>query len=73
MNWVALKDLKDSNPIELAEYELANGIEEEPVFKLWARNVLRRRYRIISKVKANYWRTSHKFGIRFPKTVTEAY
>jgi len=28
---------------------------------------------MISKVKAKYWRTSHKFGIRVPKSVDEAY
>jgi hypothetical protein len=27
---------------------------------------------IISKVKSRYWQTTHKFGIRLPKTVTEA-
>ena len=25
------------------------------------------------KVKSKYWRTSHKFGIRVPKAVKEAY
>ena len=34
---------------------------------------MRTRDKIISKVKSNYWRTSHKFGIRVPKTVKEAY
>ena len=28
---------------------------------------------IIFKVKSKYWRTSHNFGIRFPKTVKESY
>ena len=72
MDWVNLKDLKQSNPVELAEYALANGIEEEPAFKWWVRHTLRKRDRIISKVKSKYWRTSHKFGIRIPKTVEEA-
>jgi hypothetical protein len=31
LDWVALKDLKDSNPIELAEYAVANRIQEERV------------------------------------------
>ena len=34
---------------------------------------MRHRYRIISKVKSKYWRTSHKFGILVPKTVKYAY
>ena len=71
-SWVALKDLKNSNPIELAEYAVANQIHEEPAFKWWVKEVLRRRNRIISKVKAKYWRTTHKYGIRVPKSVDEA-
>ena len=34
---------------------------------------MRHRDRIISEVKSNYWRTSHKFGIRFPKTLKQPY
>jgi hypothetical protein len=33
MSWVKLKDLKASNPVELAEYAVANWIAEEPAFK----------------------------------------
>ena len=73
VDWIPLKDLKASNPIELAEYALANGLEEEPAFKWWVRSTLRQRDRMIAKVKTKYWRTSHKFGIRVPKSVTEAY
>ncbi len=32
-SWVKLKDLKASNPVELAEYAVANWIAEEPAFK----------------------------------------
>ena len=31
-NWVYLKDLKDSYPIELAEYAVNNKIQDEPAF-----------------------------------------
>ena len=31
-----------------------------------------KRERIVKKVKAKYWRTTHKFGIRLPKNVEEA-
>ena len=72
MSCVPLKDLKASNPIEL-EYAVANNIEEEPAFKWWVKNTLRNRDRIISKVKAKYWRTTPKFGIEVPKSVNEAY
>jgi hypothetical protein len=71
-SWVPLVELKQSNPIELAEYAIANQIHEEPAFKWWISDVLRRRNRIISKVKRRYWSLTHKFGIQVPKTVEEA-
>ena len=64
VSWVPLKDLKASNPVELAEYAVANDISDEPAFNWWVKDTLRKRDRIISKVKAKYWRTSHKFGIK---------
>jgi hypothetical protein len=66
-------DLKESNPIELAEYAIANQLSEEPAFKWWVADVMCRRNRIISKLKSRYWKAMHKFGIRVPKSVKEAY
>ena len=37
--WVPLKEVKDSNPVELAKYAMANKIHEEPAFK-WCVNVV---------------------------------
>ena len=71
-NWIPLKDLKASNPVELAEYAVANKLLEEPAFAWWAKDVLRRRNRIISKVKSRYWKTTHKFGFKLPHSVEEA-
>jgi hypothetical protein len=56
----------------LAEYAVANKIVEEPAFKWWVQDVLRKRNRIIAKLKGKYWRTTHKYGVRIPKTVDEA-
>jgi hypothetical protein len=70
--WVSLKKLKDSNPIELAEYAVANQLLQEPAFSWWVKDVLRHRRRIVAKIKNKYWRTSHKFGIRLPKSAEEA-
>ena len=44
----------------------------EPIFKWWVREVIRRRNKIIAKVKAKYWCTTHKFGIRVTISVNEA-
>jgi hypothetical protein len=72
MSWVKLKDLKAPNPIELAEYAVANRIVEEPAFKWWVSHMLRKQNRIISKVKSKYWKTMHKFGCKLPHSVAEA-
>jgi hypothetical protein len=71
-SWVKLKDLKAPNPVELAEYAVANWIAEEPAFKWWVSNTLRKRNRIISKVKKKYWQMTHKFGYKLPPSVEEA-
>ena len=71
-NWVDLKDLKDSNPVELAEYTVANRIQEEPAFKWWVSNTLWHRNQIISKLKKCYYQMTHKFGIKVPHSVAEA-
>lgn len=68
-DWISLKHLKESNPIELAEYAVANRIQEEPAFKWWVSNTLRLRNRIISKVKKRYWKTNYKYGVRLPHSV----
>ena len=73
VDWVPLKDLKHSNPVELAKYAMANEISDEPVFSWWAKETLRRQGRIISKVTSMYWCTSHKFEIQVYNTVEEAY
>jgi hypothetical protein len=67
-----LKEVKESKPVELAEYVLSNKIQEEPAFKWWVPTELRKRKRIINKVKKKYWRTTHKFGLRLPKMMEEA-
>ena len=71
-DWIKLKDLKESFPVELAKYAKGNKIHEEPAFAWWVPYTLWKRDRIISKVKSKYWKKSHKFGVRLPKTVEQA-
>ncbi len=72
MTWVPLSDLKEANPIEVAEYAVTNKMAKEPAFAWWVRKALRKRDRIIKKVKARYLAKTHKFGIELPKAVAEA-
>ncbi|MGH7954663.1 MAG: hypothetical protein ACREOZ_01755, partial [Gloeomargaritales cyanobacterium] len=67
-----LRNLKESNPVEIAEYAVANKIADEPAFAWWIKDVLRRRDRIISKVRSRYLKRTHKFGVQMPRNVEEA-
>ena len=74
-SWQKLSDMKESHPIETAEYAVAQEIDREPAFNWWVPHVLKKRERIISLVRkrsARYLKKTHKFGIRLPKTVKEA-
>ena len=64
-SWEALKDLKESYPIEVAEYAVANKIEKQPAFAWWVPFTLRRRTRLIKAAKmtrygTDYWRKALK-------------
>jgi hypothetical protein len=56
-DWLPLKDLKESYPVQVAEYAVANKISEKPAFAWWVPYVLRER--IIKKVKTRYWKRTH--------------
>ena len=71
-NWVALKDFKESYPVELALYAKDRDIHDEPAFAWWVPFVLKKQKHIIKKVKSKYWARTHKYGIRIPKNIAEA-
>ena len=71
-DWVALKDIKESYLVQVAEYAVSSCISEEPAFAWWASSVLKKRNRIITKTKSKYWLRMDKFGIEIPKSVLQA-
>ena len=64
--------MKESYPVEVAEYAEATGISDEPAFSWWTTHVLKQRQRIVAAVNKRYHKMTHKFGIKVPKTVEEA-
>ena len=70
--WEPLKDVKESYPVQIAEYAHHRQIAHTPAFAWWVPFVLKKKERIISKVKSKYWTRTHKFGIKIPKSVDEA-
>ncbi len=74
-SWESLVDLKESHPIETAEYAVSKELDHEPAFNWWVPHVLKKRDQIISLVHRRttcYLKRTHKFGIEIPKTVNEA-
>ncbi len=74
-SWKNLADLKDSHPLETAEYAVTQGIDHVPAFNWWVPHVLKKCDRIISLVRkrtTRYLKRTHKFGIEVPKTIMEA-
>ena len=71
-SWIHLKDLKESHPVELAEYAKARGIAQEPAFHWWVMYAMRKRDIILSAVKSRLRKTTHKYGIEIPTSIAQA-
>ena len=72
-SWVPLNILKEQIPVEIAEYAVTHSIAQEPAFSWWVPFTLKKRDFIISAVNKRYHKTTHKYGIRIPKSVDEAH
>jgi hypothetical protein len=70
-DWLPLKDLKESYPVQVAEYTVVNKIAEQQAFAWWVPYVLRKRERIIQKVNTWYWKRTRKYGVELPKSVKQ--
>jgi hypothetical protein len=67
-----LKDLKESYLVQVAEYAVANKTVEQPALAWWVPYILRKQNQIIQKVKTWYWKCTHKYGVKLPKSVKQA-
>jgi len=72
-SWEPLKDMKESFPIQVAEFAVSRGLQQEAAFSWWFKETLARNNRIVKAMKFRYVRKTHKYGIRLPKSVKEAY
>ena len=69
--WVSMKDIKDSQPVELDEYETSADIKHDPSFAWWVSYMIKEQDRILGKVKSNYWLITHKCVLRVTKYIVE--
>lgn len=73
-SWERLASLKESNPVEVADYAIAHAIDNKPAFAWWVPFTLRQRDRIIAAVNLNdisSERTS--LGSRYPSHMMTAF
>ena len=71
--WTFLKDNKEPNPVEVAEFSKAKGIDDDLEFVWWVPYTLRKRCVIISIIKSRVIKTMHKYGIEILMSVDHAY
>jgi hypothetical protein len=68
-SWERLADLKESNPVEVAEYVVYKNLLGAPDLVWWFPYVLKKHIHIIAAVTNNvYHKRTHKFGIKVPKS-----
>ena len=67
--WIPLRELEDSNPVEVADYTVANRLQDEPAFKWWVPYIIRKHDNIISKLSARVTKGTHKYGVRIPRSI----
>ena len=70
--WTELSVMKDSHPVEMAEFAMARGISDEPAFCWWVPYTLKKRDAIISAVNTRVRKVTHKYVIKILTGVEHA-
>ena len=70
--WVPLAVLKESNPLETAQYAKSRGLLDEPAFAWWANHVIKKADRIVKATTHRAVKKKIKFGIVIPEDYDEA-
>ena len=72
-SWINLSEMKESHPVETAEFAKAQGINQEPAFILWVPYTLCKRDVILATVKSRVMKKTHKYGIEIPRSIKHTY
>jgi hypothetical protein len=71
-SWVPLSLVKESNPLELAQFAVSRNIDSEPAFAWWVLHVLKKARHIVKATTHRAVRKKIKFGVVVPDTFEEA-
>jgi hypothetical protein len=58
-SWEALKDVRESFPVQVAEFAISWNIQDEPTFAWWVKYTLTRKNRVIKTMKTCHARKTH--------------
>ena len=72
ISWLPLKDVKESYPVDVAEFAYENGLIKEPAIYWWAPHVLKKKKNIVAAMKQRVLNKTHKFGVEVPCTIEHA-
>ena len=62
-SWMPLKDLKETNPVEVAKFAKARDLESEPAFYQWIPHMPRKRDVTTSNVTSRTRKKTNEHGI----------
>jgi len=71
-SWHPLADIKNSFPVQLAQYAISNKLDKDTAFRWWIKPTLKQKESILKAVKSKYSSQTYKFGILVPTSVEEA-
>lgn len=69
--WINMNYVKESFPIQFAEYSRENELSDEKEFKWWDPFTIKKIQRILYKLKVKFWDTTKNYGIIIPRKVKE--
>lgn len=73
MTWIPFEFIKQSHPIQVAEFIVARGIDEFPQFSLWVKHILKKHNEIIAATKIRIARRIYKYDVEVPTNLKHAY
>jgi hypothetical protein len=70
--WIPLRILKETNPVNVANFAMTRNIADEAAFAWWVPFTLCQRDKIVAAVTSCAKSTVHKYGIKVPSTLQQA-
>ena len=67
-----MKELKESHPLEVAEFSIAQGVDQMSAFKWWVFHTLKKRDAFIASLRKRIAHTTRNYGIEIPTSLGHA-